>query len=131
MGNRRESRALVALADTSRRWTEDDARRVLAAWARSEETVGAFARHHGLPVHRVYWWHRRLGVDRLAHTESTSGTPTERAFVPVILRPVVSSGAPAPITVVVDGVRVEVAERDHVSAAWVAALVRALGEVSS
>ena len=130
MGNRRESRALVALADTSRRWTEDDARRVLAAWARSEETVGAFARRHGLPVHRVYWWHRRLGVDRLPHTEH-SGTPTERAFVPVIIRPVVSSGAPAPITVVVDGVRVEVAERDHVSAAWVAALVRALGEVSS
>ncbi len=51
--------------------------------------------------------------------------------MPVIIRPVVSSGAPAPITVVVDGVRVEVAERDHVSAAWVAALVRALGEVSS
>jgi hypothetical protein len=39
------------------RWTERDAREVLAALRRSGKSVGEFATEHG----RVYLWRRRLG----------------------------------------------------------------------
>jgi transposase-like protein len=43
------------------RWTERDARDVLAALARSGKPVSAFAEEHGLDPQRVYLWRRRLG----------------------------------------------------------------------
>jgi transposase-like protein len=44
------------------RWTEQDAREVLAALQRSGKPVRAFASEHGLDPQRVYLWRRRLGV---------------------------------------------------------------------
>jgi hypothetical protein len=41
--------------------TEQDARDVLAALARSGKPVSAFAAEHGLDPQRVYLWRRRLG----------------------------------------------------------------------
>jgi hypothetical protein len=43
------------------RWTERDARDVLAALRRSGKPVSAFAADHGLDPQRVYLWRRRLG----------------------------------------------------------------------
>jgi transposase-like protein len=43
------------------RWTERDAREVLAALRRSGKPVSVFAAEHGLDPQRVYLWRRRLG----------------------------------------------------------------------
>jgi transposase-like protein len=43
------------------RWTERDAREVIAALDRSGKPVSAFAAEHGLDPQRVYLWRRRLG----------------------------------------------------------------------
>jgi transposase-like protein len=43
------------------RWTEQDARDVLAALARSGKPVRVFATEHGLDPQRLYLWRRRLG----------------------------------------------------------------------
>ncbi len=43
------------------RWTEDDAREVLAALARSGKPVSVFAAEQGLDPQRLYQWRRRLG----------------------------------------------------------------------
>ena len=43
------------------RWTEQDARDVLSALARSGQPVSVFAAEHGLDPQRVYLWRRRLG----------------------------------------------------------------------
>jgi transposase-like protein len=43
------------------RWTEQDAREVLAALARSGKPLSAFAADHRLDPQRIYLWRRRLG----------------------------------------------------------------------
>lgn len=43
------------------RWTEGDAREVIAALDRSGKPVSLFAAEHGLDPQRVYLWRRRLG----------------------------------------------------------------------
>jgi transposase-like protein len=43
------------------RWTERDAREVLAALGRSGKTVSVFSVEHGIDPQRVYGWRRRLG----------------------------------------------------------------------
>jgi transposase-like protein len=43
------------------RWTEQDAREVLAALGRSGKPVSVFAAEHGVDPQRVYLWKRRLG----------------------------------------------------------------------
>jgi transposase-like protein len=54
------------------RWTEDDARVVLAALDRSGQSVRAFAEEHGLDPQRLYAWRRRVaGGDRITFHEVT------------------------------------------------------------
>lgn len=43
-----------------RRWTEQDARFVLDALARSGKPLRVFAEEHGLDPQRVYQWRRRV-----------------------------------------------------------------------
>jgi transposase-like protein len=45
---------------TRRRWTEEDARLVLAALERSGKSVSAFAKERGLDAQRLYSWRRRF-----------------------------------------------------------------------
>ena len=45
-------------------WTEVEARSVLAAWKRSGLSIEKFARTRGLVPQRLYWWKKKLGVDR-------------------------------------------------------------------
>jgi transposase-like protein len=42
------------------RWTEGQAREVIAALAHSGKSVNAFATEHGLDPQRVYLWRRRV-----------------------------------------------------------------------
>lgn len=56
---------------TMQRWTEDDARTVLAAQDASGLSVPAFAAREGLDPQRLYFWRRRLG-----NSAMTSEAPT-------------------------------------------------------
>lgn len=107
----------------AKRWTEQDARRVLEEWEKSGETVAEFARLRGLVPQRLFWWRKRL--ERVASCES------KPAFIPVTVRAAAEWREAERVAVVVtagDGVRVEVREVDGATAAWVAALVLQLGE---
>lgn len=99
-----------------RRWTEDDARRVLAAWRASGDSAYGFARDHGLNAQRLSWWSKRLG--EWEHADVAAG------FAPADV-----TGAPmatgAAVVVHVAGVVIE-AEANHVDARWLATLVRGL-----
>jgi Transposase len=64
------------------RWTERDARDVLAALHRSGKPVRVFAAEHGLDPQRLYLWRRRLG----------GAEPT--TFQEVVVRPVASMTSP-------------------------------------
>ena len=54
-------RPLPSLYPTAQRWTEDDARTVLAAQDASGLSVPAFAAREGLDAQRLYFWRRKLG----------------------------------------------------------------------
>jgi hypothetical protein len=115
-----------------RPWTEPEARRVIEVWKASGETVSAFARHKGLLRQRVYGWCRRLGLGPAKEAAREAREMSVPAFVPVTVRAAPSSSTGAAVTVCTpDGLRIEVAELDATSAAWVASLVRSLVESSS
>lgn len=55
-----KARSLPASYSTSRRWTDADARTVLAAQDASGLSVAAFAAREGIDTQRLYSWRRRL-----------------------------------------------------------------------
>ncbi len=55
-------------------WREDDARVIVDAWKRSEESLAAFARRHGLHPHRVARW-----ASKITDSESSSGALSHRS----------------------------------------------------
>lgn len=68
-----------------RRWTEQDARAVLAALERSGKPVSAFAEQHGIDPQRLYMWRRRFaavaGGDTTAFRELTVCPSSPRLVV--------------------------------------------------
>ena len=66
---------------TRPRWTERDARDVLAALRRSGKSVSAFAADHGLDPQRVYLWRRRLGGAEATTFEELMVRPAARRVV--------------------------------------------------
>jgi hypothetical protein len=66
------------------RWTQEDARRVLAAWQSSGDSLWAFSRRHGLQPQRVGWWKKRL-------SEWRTSEAVRPAFAPAILVPPAST----------------------------------------
>jgi transposase-like protein len=64
------------------RWTEGDAREVLAALRRSGKSVGEFAAEHGLDPQRVYLWRRRLGEAERTIFQEVIVRPAARRAVP-------------------------------------------------
>src|ERR1041384_6542105 len=99
-------------------WTESDARRVLADWQRSGDTLEAFARSRGLVPQRLAWWKKRL----LTSGAEASGAVT---FAPatVIDAPAVASTGLAAMIRLSHGITIEL---DGASPSWIAALARAL-----
>ena len=101
----------ASVASPRRHWTEADARRVLAEWERSGDSLEAFARSRGLVPQRLAWWKKRL---RAARPE----TSTALTFVPAA----VTGGAPASTATPAAAIRLPhgiVNEIDGVSPAWV------------
>lgn len=105
------------------RWTEEHARTVLHACQSRGESLVAFARRHGLSPQRLYWWSRRLQVP-----EREREPAPERALVPIVVTKT-SRAIELPIVLRLGPVVVEVHEPEHVPTAWLATLVRDLGEV--
>ena len=77
---------------------------------------------------RIYWWKERLGRGRGGASALTAAP----AFVPMTVRSAPVAMASAAVTVIAgEGLRIEVAELDATSAAWVATLVKTLREERS
>lgn len=96
------------------RWTEADARRVLAEWKSTGDTLEEFARSRDLVPQRLAWWRKRLRGRPPAE-------PTALTFVPAT---VIGSGAePAAVIRLSHGVVIELA---GASPSWVAAFAREL-----
>ena len=64
------------------RWTEQDARDVLAALRRSGKPVREFAAEHGLDPQRVYLWRRRVGEAEPTTFQELIVRPTTRGAGP-------------------------------------------------
>ena len=82
-------RLLPPMYSTNHRWTDDEARAVLAAQDASGLSVAAFAAREGLDPQRLYFWRRRLGSSPEAaqaptfiEVRATSG----REHVEIVLR---------------------------------------------
>lgn len=83
-------RLLPISLSTGRRWTEDDARAVLAAQGASGLSVAAFGAREGLDPQRMYSWRRRLGRSAEEATPAPAfieiRSPAKREVVEVALR---------------------------------------------
>ena len=114
-------------------WTEEEARRVLAARARSGLSVRAFAMREGLSPKRLHWWNGRLEMKGGA---AAQGKPSRRRraeesaarFVPVLVKKTRSASALArtPIVIRRGATTMEIDGWAEVSPAWVAAVMIAL-----
>jgi len=124
-----------------RKWTEEQARFVLEACRASGEPPTTFARRWGFYSQRMYWWKERFRrTDAEASDPGAMAATSTSTFLPMTVRDEhdvsletlgAAFTAVAPVTVVVSpDVRIEVTELDAASAAWVAALVKSLREVS-
>jgi hypothetical protein len=98
-----------------RRWTEEEARGWIAAWAQSGERLETFARRHGFGGERLRWWR-----ERLERTPKQRGVGKLATLVPVVVRHGTPSvGAGGPVTLMLDGrARVDVNELNAATADW-------------
>jgi hypothetical protein len=106
-------------AATSGVWNEKEARKVLAAWRASGETLAAFARSRGLVPQRLAWWRKRLA---LPVRDEVPGVVSPPAFVPVTVR--AADREAAAVVEIAEGVRVELRTLDDASATWLATVLR-------
>lgn len=108
-------------------WSPQQARQVLDQWAHSGETLTAFARRHGLVPQRLWWWLKRLGPPA-SSLPARPDAPSAQ-WVPVTVR---TAAAPAVAATVHlgGGLQVHLSALDAQSAAWVAQLAQALGQMS-
>lgn len=82
-----KSRSLPASYSTDRRWTDDDARTVLAAQDASGLSVAAFAAREKIDPQRLNFWRRRLGSTAEAAQQATFievRSPVGREVVEVV-----------------------------------------------
>ena len=110
-------------------WSEDDARRAVAALTASGETTDEFARKLGMKPYRLARWRGRLQQEQgvvVASARAASATPRKStAFVPVTVRDE-RTGRPPVVVAMGTAVRVEIYEVDPASAAWVTSIITAL-----
>jgi transposase-like protein len=114
------------VADESKEWTEDDARRLLAQWRQGGGSLAAFARERGMSAPRLYWWRRRL---RSAEPSSSGRALVPAKILPVacIPRDVESKSSPAVSLHLPGGIELEIS---NASPSWVAAMVTELARSS-
>ena len=71
----------VAAQDSETIWSEAVARRLLDEWAKSGESLAAFARRRGFLPQRLSWWSKRLASVKPG--ASMREAPARPAFIPV------------------------------------------------
>lgn len=125
---------MTSIDESGGQWTEDEARRLLAACARSGLSMRAFAMRSGLRPRRLYWWMKRLGLETIADAVETPRKPRRRKrssgdsaarFLPVVVTDA-PARAKAPIVVRRGDSTTTTMEIDAtaaVSPAWVAAVM--------
>ena len=120
-------RKTAAAMPARRSWTADEAREVLAAWAKSGESCAAFARRRGLVPQRLLWWRQRLAASQEQSSTQTNAELTRFVPVTVAVREARREATESAVVVTVgDEIRIEVREVDASTAAWVAQLVSTL-----
>ena len=108
-------------------WTPELARRLLAEWRSSGQSLAVFSRRRGFLPQRLSWWRKRLASQEDGHADATRAAPAANGgFVPFTVRPGARSN-PAAIVDLGDALRVELGTLDRARAAWIADLVKALG----
>ena len=120
MGQRLTSVELNELR--GRRWTTEDARRVLASWSASGLSASAFGERHALAAQRLGWWKKRLADWGEGDAESRGPR-----LVPAIVSAPAAITNVAPVAIrLPSGVVLEVADTAVVEPAWIAAVLGAL-----
>lgn len=116
---------------TRARWKSADAARLVTEWTQSGESMTAFARRHGLALHRLHYWRERLGTKPPA--AATAAARLGVRFVPAVIGPASAPllsaeprTAAVAVCVVADGVRVELSDPHGTDPQWVAELVQVL-----
>lgn len=122
-------------------WRPADARRVLAAWQASGESLAAFADAHGINPQRIAWWRKRPSESaamptslaepsprplQLPATTAPVASPGTLEFLPMTVKATPKQAAHAAVTLVVGGVRIEVAEPEATSPEWLACFAASL-----
>ena len=97
------------------KWSEADARRIMAAHERSGLSIHAFARTHELPAHKLYWWRK--------HLEELGDAPPALSFAPVV---VTGLGRGPALTVRLGALELDVHEPSKVEPTWLAQICVAL-----
>lgn len=104
-------------------WSEDDAKRVLAAWRSSGLSVNAFATRHGLRTKRVLWWRRRFSNWR-SREKKKEKAPRLVPAVPISI----PRTLPAVAIRLETGAVVEIGDASAVPPEWVLLVARGLAE---
>ena len=107
---------------TGRRWRQEDAEAVLAAWEESGMSLSGFAAKQGVNVQRLSWWRKQLEERGRAVARRRKELPATVSFIPAVL----SVSGVRVVVRLPRGVEVEVADAAAVPAAWLAATVKAL-----
>jgi hypothetical protein len=118
-----------------RRWSAEDARRVLDEQQASGESIWQFAGRVGILAQRVYEWRDRLSgrwprARRKRQTITKAVAAVPPTFAPVTVREVAPPATVLPAVEVCVGadVRMVVGELSTGSALWIAAVLRSLQE---
>jgi transposase-like protein len=110
----------TSLAD--RRWRQEDAEKVLAAWEESGLSLSKFAGQQGVNVQRLSWWRKQLEGRGRAGGRRQKRRAAGVSFVPAVM----SASPPVVVLRLPRGVEIEVADAAAVPTAWLAAAVKAL-----
>lgn len=122
MGQRLTSGELNDLR--GRRWSTEDARRVLASWSASGLSASAFGERHALAAQRLGWWKKRLSD--WGEGDESQAARTQH-LVPAIVRGPAALPSAAPVAIRLGGgIVLEVTDTAVVGPAWIAAVVGAL-----
>jgi len=96
------------------RWTEDEGRRIVAAWRASGQSKASFCRANGITQNRLDYW-----CERTSEANNTGAT----TLIPVRVREGDVRGAV--VRVSGGGVSAEVYDASRVDPRWLAALIDA------
>jgi hypothetical protein len=126
---RRDEENRWAELRAQQRWTEEEARWAVAAWAASGETLVSFGEAHGVHPERLRRWRERLGVTQTEKSTAGREAAPAVALVPVAVRPPtlpMMVGNEGAVVVVVGGARIVINDGAATSPDWVARLVAQL-----